>query len=38
MVQGLPGSVQDEVVVGQDMEVRVGNDEGSDDSDSVESI
>ena len=38
MVQGLPGSVQDEVVGGQDMEVIVGNDEGSEYSNSVESI
>ena len=37
MVQGLlPGSVQDEVVGGQDMEVIVGNYEVSEDSDSVE--
>ena len=38
MVQGLPGSVQDEVVGGQDMEVIVRNDEGSEDSNSVESV
>ena len=39
MVQGLPGSVQDGVVGGgQDMEVIVGNVEGSEDNNSVESI